>query len=175
LGCYRTGEANDPEVYISAVTHILAQYPEDVMRAVSDPLTGLPVKIEWLPKLKEVLAACEEIVGRQRRLDQFSQRSEQQLRERDEREREDAERTTRPTLDEIKTDLRARGIDLDKKREQELAERDDRLQRRRVDANQKEIERAWAARGEEPRRAGGLLISPSLVECVRQWREPSDD
>jgi hypothetical protein len=101
LGCYRTGEANDPEVYASAVTHILAQYPEDIMRSVSDPLTGLPSKIEWLPKLKEVLAACEEIAGFRRRMSEWDQRTAQQLAEREKLEQAGPRKVPQHMLDEL--------------------------------------------------------------------------
>lgn len=62
LGCYRTGDANDPETYVAAITAVLARYPESVVTEVTHPATGLPKKKGWLPTVKEVFDACEEAV-----------------------------------------------------------------------------------------------------------------
>src|SRR3954471_3265965 len=62
LGCYRTGDANDPETYVAAIAAILARYPVDVMTAVTHPATGLPSKKSWLPTVKEVVDACDDAV-----------------------------------------------------------------------------------------------------------------
>lgn len=58
LGCYRTGDANDPETYTAAITAILAEYEPEVVRHVTDPRTGLARKNNWLPTVAEVDAAC---------------------------------------------------------------------------------------------------------------------
>src|ERR1043166_4929526 len=60
LGCYRTGDANDPETYVAAITAILARYPEEVITTVTHPATGLPSKKSWLPTVKEVRDACDD-------------------------------------------------------------------------------------------------------------------
>lgn len=63
------GDANDPEVYISAVVAVLAKYPVEIMSAVCDPSTGLPSTLKWLPTVAEVVAECA-------RLDSYRARSE---------------------------------------------------------------------------------------------------
>ncbi len=65
LGCYRTGEANDPEVYISTVAAVLARYPEAVIREATG-IDGLPSKLKWLPTVSEVREECERINARER-------------------------------------------------------------------------------------------------------------
>jgi hypothetical protein len=60
LGCYRTGDANDPETYVAAIAAILSRYPQEVMTSVTHPATGLPSKKSWLPTVKEVVDACDE-------------------------------------------------------------------------------------------------------------------
>lgn len=60
FGCFRKGDANDPETYTAAVTAILAEYPEEVIQFVTDPRTGIARKNNWLPTLAEVDAACIE-------------------------------------------------------------------------------------------------------------------
>lgn len=97
LGCYRTGEANDPATYVAAVTVVLARYPEDVITTVTHPATGLPKKINWLPTIKEVSDACEEANG-------FNVRNEARLRQMKEQlEAREADAIgERPTLAELK-------------------------------------------------------------------------
>ncbi len=60
FGCYRTGQANDPETYTMAVAATLADYPAEVIQHVTDPRTGLPAKCKWLPSVAEVREACED-------------------------------------------------------------------------------------------------------------------
>lgn len=59
LGCYRKGEASDPEVYTTAVISVLASFPEDIVVAVTDPVRGLPSESQFLPTIAEVRAACD--------------------------------------------------------------------------------------------------------------------
>jgi len=60
FGCYRTGDANDPQVYTAAVVAVLSDYSPEVVQFVTDPRTGLPSKVKWLPAVAEVKEACEE-------------------------------------------------------------------------------------------------------------------
>lgn len=60
LGCYRSGDANDPEVYVGAVIASLSDYPAHVVSAVVDPRTGLPSKLKFLPTIAEIKSACED-------------------------------------------------------------------------------------------------------------------
>lgn len=59
LGCYRRGDAEDPETYSAAVALILAEYPMPIVYRVTDPRSGLPGRCQWLPTVAEVRAACE--------------------------------------------------------------------------------------------------------------------
>jgi hypothetical protein len=74
LGCYRTGEAADPDVYVTGVAATLARYSEDVVWTVTDPRTGLPSRSNWLPTIAEVRAACEAEIAPQRRAEERQQR-----------------------------------------------------------------------------------------------------
>lgn len=97
LGCYRTGDANDPETYVAAITAILARYPENIITEVTHPATGLPKKKGWLPTVKEVFDACEAAI-------EFSANHEARLKRIQEqmeaRERED--RGEKPTLQQLR-------------------------------------------------------------------------
>lgn len=59
FGCYRKGDANDPETYTAAVTAILADYSPEVIRRVTDPRTGIPRKLKFMPNPAEVAEECE--------------------------------------------------------------------------------------------------------------------
>jgi hypothetical protein len=62
IGCYRKGEAADAQVYATAVCAVLSRYPEEVVLRVTDPVVGLPGRVNWLPTIAEVRHACEELV-----------------------------------------------------------------------------------------------------------------
>jgi hypothetical protein len=97
LGCYRTGEANDPKTYVAAVTAVLSHFPEEVITAVTHPVTGLPKKSSWLPTIKEVNDACNEAIEPIRQHEARLKRIKEQL---EMRERED--RGEKPTLEQLK-------------------------------------------------------------------------
>lgn len=59
LGCYRKGDAEEPEIYAGAVASVLATYPQEIAYRVTDPRTGLAGRSQWLPTVAEVRAACE--------------------------------------------------------------------------------------------------------------------
>lgn len=48
---------------MAAITAVLARYPEEVITAVTHPVTGLPSKKGWLPTVKEVTEACADAVA----------------------------------------------------------------------------------------------------------------
>ncbi len=60
LGCYRKADAGDPEIYTSAIISVLMRYPESVVMQVTEPSTGLPSKLKWLPAVAEVREACDD-------------------------------------------------------------------------------------------------------------------
>jgi hypothetical protein len=99
LGCYRTGEANDPETYVTAITAILAHYPEEIITAVTHPVSGLPSKKSWLPTVKEVVDACDESFEPIRQNELRMRRIKEQMAARAEQDRL-AER--KPTFEEMK-------------------------------------------------------------------------
>ena len=97
FGCYRTGDANDPETYVAAITAILARYPEEAITAVTHPATGLPSKKSWLPTVKEVFDACEDSVEFARQHEARLKRIREQLEM-----RERMERGEHPTMEQLK-------------------------------------------------------------------------
>jgi hypothetical protein len=59
FGCYRRDDAHDPDTYAAAISAVLAEYPESVVRYVTDPRTGIPRKLKFLPSVAEVAEACD--------------------------------------------------------------------------------------------------------------------
>lgn len=106
LGCYRTGEANDPAVYSGAVIAALSDYPLDVVREVVDPRRGLPSKSKWLPTVFEIKEACEAVMAPRRR-------EADRLAREEERKRTlppPVDRTNRPTYAELRDRCHAVGL-----------------------------------------------------------------
>jgi hypothetical protein len=87
LGCYRKGDAHDPDTYVAAITATLARYPEDVIKAVTHPETGLPTQKDFLPTVREVYLACEAIMQPRRDAEARRVQTEKQIAERAEYER----------------------------------------------------------------------------------------
>ncbi|MGL3208708.1 hypothetical protein [Bradyrhizobium sp. BR 1433] len=87
LGCYRRADAADPDTYVAAIAAVLSRYPEDVICSVTHPATGLPIKCDFLPTVREVYLACEEIQRPRREVAAREERVRRQLAERAEFER----------------------------------------------------------------------------------------
>jgi hypothetical protein len=79
LGCYRAGDANDPETYIAAVVSVLSRYHESVIRDATEPATGLPSRLKWLPSISEIREECERLDAREKRLDEFKRIGQAQI------------------------------------------------------------------------------------------------
>lgn len=86
FGCYRKGDANDPDTYVAAITAVLSRYEESVIRAVTHPAKGLPIKTQFLPTVKEVFEACEALDEPRREAEARKKRIEKQLAEREQSE-----------------------------------------------------------------------------------------
>ncbi len=59
LGCYRRDEVSDPEIFTRGVVAVLMDYPEEIVRRITDPRGGIPSRLKWLPTIAEVKEACE--------------------------------------------------------------------------------------------------------------------
>ena len=99
LDCFRTGGANNPEVFVTAVAATLARYPDQVIYDVTDPRSGLPVQITWMPSIKDVYDACERAYLPIKTQIEREKRIEEQLAA---RKAEDEANAKKPTYDELK-------------------------------------------------------------------------
>jgi len=99
LGCYRSGEANDPDTYVAAISATLARYSQQIITDVTHPVSGLPAKKSWLPTVTEVFDACEEQADRTRQQTARERSIQEQFAAREEQDRLDA---VKPSLEQMK-------------------------------------------------------------------------
>jgi hypothetical protein len=107
LGCYRRGEANDPDTYVAAIAAVLATYPDETICYVTHPITGIPSKVGFLPTVKEIRDACEDHYGPTRRA---IEREAQTRRQLEERARALPDMRPRPTYEELVRRCREDGL-----------------------------------------------------------------
>ncbi|MGM4987405.1 hypothetical protein [Tardiphaga sp. 841_E9_N1_2] len=67
---------------MAAITATLARYPEDVIKSVTHPATGLPTQSDWLPTVAEVYRACEAMVQPRREAEARERRIAKQIADR---------------------------------------------------------------------------------------------
>jgi hypothetical protein len=99
FGCYRTGGAAEPEIFVAGVAAVLSDYPAEIVQAVVDPRGGLPSRTQWLPTIAEVKTECErrmEPVRRQMERDRRLEESARLLA---------GPTEPKPTMEEIKAKL----------------------------------------------------------------------
>lgn len=97
LDCWRTGGANSPETFITAVAAILARYPDEVVYSVTNPTEGLPVQLTWMPSIKEVRDACEKAMEPVYRREREAKIIADTLAD-----RADLDKSDRPTREDLK-------------------------------------------------------------------------
>lgn len=54
LGFYPQSPASDPQVFMSGVAMLLANYPANVVEASLSPLSGIPSKFKFMPSIAEL-------------------------------------------------------------------------------------------------------------------------
>ncbi len=59
LGFYPAREVNDAQAYAMGISAMFSAYPAKYVRAVCNPVTGLPSRLKWLPTLAETKEALE--------------------------------------------------------------------------------------------------------------------
>lgn len=71
FGCYRRGDANDPETYVAAIAAVLARHSADLIREVTDPNTGIQTTekyMTFMPNAGELKVYCDGVAARKERL-----------------------------------------------------------------------------------------------------------
>lgn len=165
--CYRRDDAANPEIFLDAAAAILASYPDDCIMWVTDPRTGIPGTLKWPPQPSEVKEACEDYMAPLRRREERELSLKRQLAERAELERQEANRPDRLTIEELKAKYgETWGLN---PREEVVAANQEQRDRARQRL-ERDIQAEYEAHGEEPVRAGELLISRELANKLRGYR-----
>lgn len=77
FGCYRRGDANDPETYVRAISAVLSTYDADLIREVTDPRTGIMTTekhMTFMPNAGELKVYCDGQAARKERLKRLGER-----------------------------------------------------------------------------------------------------
>jgi hypothetical protein len=157
-GSFRKADADNPEVFTVGYARLFASYPEDIVSYVTDPLTGLPGKSEWLPSLRAVKAALDERHAEVLRFERLQAAERQQLAE---RRVASTGNSNRPTLAELKARY---GPNWGLKTEPDNI-RHERARALMAKANDRLLQREYAAPGVTPREcAPGIPMSVALSE-----------
>jgi hypothetical protein len=90
FGCYRRGDANDPDQYVASIAAVLTLYDPEIIRDVTDPRTGISTTEKFssfMPNSGELKIFCDEIRQRRARVAHLGalNKSQQQQYIRDER------------------------------------------------------------------------------------------
>jgi hypothetical protein len=72
FAAYRVTEFSDPAGAAASMSAVLEDYPDDVIRYVSDPKTGIQRKCKWPPTINELVEFCDEHVAYLAKLDRFN-------------------------------------------------------------------------------------------------------
>jgi hypothetical protein len=76
FGCYRRGDANDPDRYVAAIAAVLTLYDFELMREVTDPRTGIMTTekfASFMPNAGELKVYCEAVAARKDRLQRLGE------------------------------------------------------------------------------------------------------
>lgn len=65
LSAYRKDDYADPDGFVASIGMIFERYPDEIIKAVSDPVTGIQSKSDYPPSLAKVSDACKEEYRRQ--------------------------------------------------------------------------------------------------------------
>ena len=99
---YRVDQYSDPEGFKVNIGLVLEQYPDETIRFVTDPRTGVQRRCAWPPSVKEVVDACDAHMQHKANVERFKNwggphRGSGPLG----REQIEAPREKRPTLEEL--------------------------------------------------------------------------
>jgi hypothetical protein len=67
FGCYRRGDANDPEQYVASIAAVLTIYDPELIRIVTDPRTGISTSEKFatfMPNSGELKIYCDDLAAK---------------------------------------------------------------------------------------------------------------
>jgi hypothetical protein len=151
-------------MFASAIAAVLSEYRIDVIRYVTDPRTGLPSSLKWMPTVAEVREACEARAQHLRKMERLANWGKNQPRlAYDPVPSAEARERVARLADETATFLR-----LGPPEEREEAERLKRDQNAAAfKIQQKRVKEECAALGWHPPRSP-LALSPTCLNDMQQ-------
>jgi hypothetical protein len=99
VGCYPERGLADPKVFITAMASVLECYPEDVVRRVTAPRTGITGRSKFLPSVAEVRQACEDEIEWARKVERRQKMLSDHVAQLE------APKSERPSIEDIKAKL----------------------------------------------------------------------
>ena len=78
FGCYRRGDANDPDQYVASIAAVLTLYEPDLMRQATDPRSGISTNekfCDYMPNSGQLKVFCDEMRDRKHRYDRLASTS----------------------------------------------------------------------------------------------------
>jgi len=75
FGCYRRGEANDPDQYVASIAAVLSLYDPALIREVTDPRSGISTTEKFssfMPNSGELKIYCDSISDRRARIARYT-------------------------------------------------------------------------------------------------------
>lgn len=75
FGCYRRGDANDPDTYVAAIAAVLSLYDSDLIREATDPRFGIQTTEKFsafMPNAGELKIYCDKIAAHRARMSELA-------------------------------------------------------------------------------------------------------
>ena len=67
-GAYRKDDFADPDSFLAQLGMVLERYPDEIIRHITSPVTGIQRRSKFPPTIAEVAEACDEEVARVERI-----------------------------------------------------------------------------------------------------------
>jgi hypothetical protein len=113
FAAYRKDDFADPESYLLQLGTVLERYDDEIVEAVTSPISGIQRECKFPPSIAEFVEFCNETRRRLTFESRWKEKSEEQLAEREELERQDRQETTEHRADVVNRalgELKGRGF-----------------------------------------------------------------
>lgn len=110
LNAMPNGRAGVADSYIGNMAALLCTFPRVVAQRCADPVHGVVTKTSFTPTVAEVVKFCEPLTGDMHRVVAREAAIAKQLEERAELENGPPSGRPKQTLEELRTEMRARGF-----------------------------------------------------------------
>jgi hypothetical protein len=62
----------DPEGFLAQVGVVFEEYPEEVIKRVTDPRTGPQRRLKWPPTISEIVEECDRVLAHQETIARYA-------------------------------------------------------------------------------------------------------